>query len=1190
MGLHRVELRGGAPACRWHLEYWDDGSGTHPTLVAIVVQAVAQPGREARLLAGGLGRSFPMPDLDPGPADPVAVLGEKRLLVPLLGLEVLALEFAAEGPAGLPSLGVTLVGSLLGDTAPWKIVEGNPVDGSLAWKSDAGAASLALEPGGTQVLKFTFNETTRRFAAYRGIADLTVEGAASLGVQLQEGTASLVAAAATKVTIDLDPFQQLQSSMDVMLPFVPIVRTEGRMFRLEARFGGATSKELLRATWPMDGAGAPDWAQAVGTLPRLGVALDALFEEVQGAVLGGSVQVRAAVSGLNGGFLKVPEIPEARSLADWRGVTLDKEQLNVQWTAEGGGGGALELSGLKATIADGAGKPLFALDGGTLRIDDRLRVHVDPDGLALDFVVAKDRVLLDSNASPFTLIVWKGARVRVDADARDPKVTLDHRSGHPATLVVPGVSPLSEDDRDKLRPGKDGSACPNRFLFDVTAPPPHPGSGTSTVPLVLSASGVDFRAALRRRKLDLLPHLDGGMAVEGEVVVQAGEFFVTASAHCRLPFLKDADGTLEVRAASAGWRAEGEGQPVRGIHARFQSRLAPSLTDPSGLLEVRDPRVGVEVGWDPTGGTWDVGGALSGVLALRPPERFGSGAASWLDGLFGNLELEFHDLKILGLANMRRAHEGNGSTSGIALHLRQGRRLTFHLWGILAVDVRTFKLRVDDGDVGLELGGEISVDGGGAFELKGTLPSLVVSMPGGVPRLGVGASSKLRFGGSLQVPSGVRASVELEKETGPVEGFSGTGSIAIPGLPDVRIACRLGRVRKEGKSLPVFLLYADAGVAITLFPGVVMRNLGLGFGINQELRAFQDLEHEGAEALVLRGGSMPRPSHPGEWTLPQSDLDRPRVSVVAATTITASPQGDGPFPYVMRGVLAIRDDLSMALFAGLWLMSTIRDVEEDADFAARPAALGVVSLMPRHGRLEAVQATRRNPRMSVTPPLLGEVMSAVQTELALVVSPDLFRLRVGPTKARIALLGALEFEGQALFALEVTPRHALALTAVSLHAGFDLQQSFPIGSARLSIALRARFGFQALLAGILTCDSGLTLYARARVQVSVEVEVAVSIHFTLEIDVGFFSIDIDIEIRLAARLMLAFAADVEAVLAVGDRGTGMYLAGRGELVMDVLGFQFAIDAGIELGDPQLKGKLEPVRKQLAEARLGDLVG
>ena len=481
--------------------------------------------------------------------------------------------------------------------------------------------------------------------------------------------------------------------------------------------------------------------------------------------------------------------------------------------------------------------------------------------------------------------------------------------------------------------------------------------------------------------------------------------------------------------------------------------------------------------------------------------------------------------------------------------------MKFSLWQILRTSIDEIKLWGQ----GISIGGDFEASLPGVATLSGRLPMLGIKLSGGTVHLGLtegGRGFSLR--GQLELATGVRAALSFVRDEVSVGGF---GALSIPGLPEMKVLCRLGR-STTGKLL--LALYFSVDVPITVFPGIVLRKWGAGVGINETLSGVREISQGYSEKVLSGEVAMPNPGSIESWVHIHDDDDHTMlvVQTYVCPSTAAGSDDKAPQPYLANAVLTLSSDGTVALFTSLWLFTSFLDAEKQ-EFRRSPLAKGIAVLSPRQKRFEARYKTLRGSKMTRDLPILSDALNAVQTEATLIVSPDLFRFKLGPTRADLTLLG-IHFSGQSLLLLEMRRGVLLIGYRIALAASFSQSVGVSFALVQASVRLSASFAFEAMFvatASWIGDEKGLSLYGRARVDVAASLEIELKIGFRITIKIWRWKKTIEIYKRFSASISLVFKAEIQALI-----GGKPAFSAKGTIEVRLFGVTLRLSAGITMGD------------------------
>lgn len=672
--------------------------------------------------------------------------------------------------------------------------------------------------------------------------------------------------------------------------------------------------------------------------------------------------------------------------------------------------GDLTISGLSdrgsVSVGDAVGGPRLLLrhPKATLDVPGRTSVELDIEELVIDMRSLQlagasflARIIEERRydvGDTLTVVFPAGTRCRFRPVLADPRVELESADGGPVlTAYIPGLA-----GSDPVVDGSDES----RFIIDLkSGKNDKPGNDDK---VSISHHGLTALAELRptRLKVGTLECSVTG----GSVRFQEGRYDAQITASARLPYFRHGEGNLLIRAGSEA-----------GFAAQWEANLGRAWEDPTGHLLVHEPRATVTVGW--SGGTWKVEGRLGGRLELTKAPRFLAGAERWLGTFARGLRFEFDQLDLSDL-----------DSSDFSIKLdpkRLPQRLD--LWGFFEFDLQQLELCRN----GFVVGGDLRFERNG-LSFSGSLPRLRCEFSTGGIGIRAGGGDDIEIRGHLKTRSGIEVRASFRRrQSGDVDEMIGAGTIAIASLPSISVLCAIGRrVDRNGSCDPVLLLYTEADIPVPLFPGVVLRELGLGFGINKVLAAVAGTRPEDlVTRLIDDPKGLPDAANPAAWSTPPDGFD---LSLVAQTAIAPAPRGEGPFPYVGRATMYVQptSECVLLLLSRLWLLTSLDDSRR-SEFQRRPALKGALAIYPRHGYLELQVRTERKPAFSAPVPLLDQAFSIASGEFHLKASRDAFLCRAGPLRARVAISG-LSLEGHVVHAVYVGRHGAITVLETGLQA------------------------------------------------------------------------------------------------------------------------------------------------------------
>lgn len=266
---------------------------------------------------------------------------------------------------------------------------------------------------------------------------------------------------------------------------------------------------------------------------------------------------------------------------------------------------------------------------------------------------------------------------------------------------------------------------------------------------------------------------------------------------------------------------------------------------------------------------------------------------------------------------------------------------------------------------------DVAIDAGGV-ELKIKDDSLHFRLPGYL-------AIQVRIGEQIAFAGGV-GWVDTPSE----RCFVAQGQLRMTGFPEVAGNIKLGTgVKSDGSVAPNIALFGELPFEADLFAGVVMKRLGLGLGLNNQLAALGPVPDS---RTILANIDRIDPKEVRNWSFVTTK--GVYVSVVATATLTAN---RGPSniasAYVAKLVLSIDTNLDIVAAGRIWLFSS-EDFVARPDNATRPTVVAAADFKPRAGSLQLVAETGTRPAIEANP-MLADLFSRARARFSFYLSPDL---------------------------------------------------------------------------------------------------------------------------------------------------------------------------------------------------------
>lgn len=632
-------------------------------------------------------------------------------------------------------------------------------------------------------------------------------------------------------------------------------------------------------------------------------------------------------------------------------------------------------------------------------------------------------------------------------------------------------------------------------------------------------------------------------------IISANVNFAGQHVHAslRLSFAFDyfvgARGELDVEASRGPLPAEWQ------VATTTRINTGATWTDPSGWLSFSDMGVELDVGTDTNGALTVRDIRTSGQITFRA-DALEAKSREWLSHLFRGLSTEFRNVSLRG-----------GAKPDFHFSFRPRGGLQFKALDIFDLQIPELKLGTDM----LTLRSPMLSMNIGSASLRGRIEELNVSLKGTPSIEGIDAFT---IEMALSAPGGVKASATMTyKYTETVQTVSGTGQLTTPTFPGVHVAFLIGRFKLADTWKPTLVIYADKPVDIPLFPGVVIRRLGLGLGVNAEVEGTTRLSL--AEARKRLETGLPDVSQPASWKPKETDLTLLARAFVSPTT---GPVHSTPELYVADLTIIATSDFQLAVMGKLWLHTSLEHART-SNFQARPSASGMMLLDGQEPSLRMVAQTRSDGLTSVggqgvVGNLLGNLIP--ETRFAMEATPTGLAVVLGPNTIR-GDLGPLQVTGSSLLAFRTTPNRAYAISRSSLEARFGTSASMSFGLVSISAALRFGFSSELVLLGYFS-KSELVIYGRAYVSAFVEVNLHIRIGFRIRIGLPFGR-SITISWHRDWDFSWSIHVDLDIELAVSSQGS-VGMVGRAQIRVSVVGIEATLQVPVDENSELVKNGRE----------------
>jgi hypothetical protein len=602
----------------------------------------------------------------------------------------------------------------------------------------------------------------------------------------------------------------------------------------------------------------------------------------------------------------------------------------------------------------------------------------------------------------------------------------------------------------------------------------------------------------------------------------------------QLAYFQGADGTLDLLAS--GTIKDGNVSWI--YHAQTSLSTHNKWTDPQGWCSFENMSLLVQ--FDGEMPVVKIGGKVN-FLPDRMSSMVGS-AREWVGEFFNGLSADFES--------------DFGGISFPGFDVKPYRPFSISAMGIFKLQIPTVHFDIADITAPklnfkrLSLSLDVA-----SCSLSGVLPNLTLDLL--KSEFVFEGSSKFFVDLSMSAPSGFKAHGRMtELDNVNLKGLEGEGQLSTPTLPGVGISFRIARYRisENAPWIPTIFLYGHEAVCIPLFTGVIIREIGLGAGINCAIDGVMNLTLAQAKLRINQG--LPDVGVPASWVPGPTDLTLVGQLYIAAT------KGPSNIPdlYVADATVIMTSDLQITAFGKIWPMTSIDDAKT-ASFQKNPCAAAIMMFDAHEPSLRIVAQTNENGLMSpgaggIVGKLLGNMPSVrmafecTPSSTAIVLGPDHFDGKLGP----------LDVSGTSLLAFRSAAGQVYAISRFSMRAAFSQSASAGIGPISLSASLRFGFSTEMLLVGRYQ-ENSLLVYGRSSMVAYVAINLHASIGFSARINCGFFKITISWSVDYDFNLEVHVDLELEIALRSADGNVG--LVGSANVVVSVLGITASLHVPVE---------------------------
>jgi hypothetical protein len=371
--------------------------------------------------------------------------------------------------------------------------------------------------------------------------------------------------------------------------------------------------------------------------------------------------------------------------------------------------------------------------------------------------------------------------------------------------------------------------------------------------------------------------------------------------------------------------------------------------------------------------------------------------------------------------------------------------------------------------------------------------------------------------------------------------FFASGRLSLEGMPEVEALLKIGTgVKYNGQTTLNFAIYGGMDIDTEIFPGVVVKNLGVGMGINNRLALISS--RPSVDEMLQRIDLMD-PARIDSWNFVRED--GLYVSVVAKTFL-GSNQGkpDAAQAYVAMLVLSLDTNFDLIAAGKFWVSSSLKGVK---DHLNSPLLVGAALMSLRNQKVEMALESRPNPYIEDNP-FLQKLMGNVSFRFSFRLAPGLVDYYMERITYSENFLGAT-------FSITGSYRVAIFRSTLLVRAGLTAigsvskELSCGCGGFRFQGSLLVDAGYGGLLS-----QNGALFYAYLEASLSFSVSAWIEIGFsksfkicgkkiTIEWSVKFTARAPSLELRLRGQIGMKYEGSAGSVGFFGSLGIDYSICG-----------------------------------------------
>jgi len=371
----------------------------------------------------------------------------------------------------------------------------------------------------------------------------------------------------------------------------------------------------------------------------------------------------------------------------------------------------------------------------------------------------------------------------------------------------------------------------------------------------------------------------------------------------------------------------------------------------------------------------------------------------------------------------------------------------------------------------------------GPVEIDVQPGTLILSIPikttGSSPSLRLGnaeqpVSLTAKLGPSVKMNGQVQW---IDNQAAGQQGIGVAGAIEITGLSSIRAAAYFGCEKKEsGEAAVSAFIYAETDTDIQLYPGVYLKSVGAGMGLNRQLEAIG--VNPTPERILSRMNTL-KPSNLDAWKF----VKTPNIYLsLVATIMIGSVAGDRQqiSPFLLWFVLSIDSQANITAAAKLWLSSSPAFVTNEANFS-RPAAEAALVILPQKRMLSMRVRTKKGTAIEKGDDL-KQILDRCDVQFSYFMSPTLLDFYLEEASYTAQWVG---FNWQVLGTFRTVIVSFGAMSKASLMATANFDRKLGGSSVGAKFSAKLRLGLE--IAGLISSGELLS-YALVAASIAAEAE------------------------------------------------------------------------------------------------------